>query len=100
MRRRYRPGEAVPHGTYLSGKTWEIVQVARDGEHLPGGDGAYYHTPLPLLLIFGPIIGLAFIVFLPFAVPALLLYRGAAGAVRKAAWVRHRATQGHSGTSH
>lgn len=99
MRRRYKPGEAVPHGTYLSGKTWEIVQVSQDGEHLPGGDGAYYHTPLPLLLVFGPIIGLAFIVFLPFAVPALLLYRGAAGAVRKAAWVRHHSTQGHSGTS-
>jgi len=100
MRRRYSPGEAVPHGTYLSGKTWEIVQVSWDGDHLPGGDGSYYHASLPLLLLFGPIIGLAFIVFLPFAVPALLIYRGAAGAVRKAAWAHHRATQGHSGTSH
>jgi hypothetical protein len=84
----------------LSGKTWEIVQVSQDGEHLPGGDGVYYHTPLPLLLLLGPIIGLAFIVFVPFAVPALLVYRGAAGAVRKTAWARHRAAQGHSGTSH
>jgi len=98
--RRYSPGEAVPHGTYLSGKTWEIVQVSRDGEHLPGGEGTYYHTPFPLLLLLGPIIGLAFIVFLPFAVPTLLIYRGAAGAVRKAAWVRHWATQGHSRASH
>jgi len=100
MRRRYSPGEAVPHGTYLSGKTWEVVQVSRDGESLPGGEGIYYHTPLPLLLLLGPIIGLVFIVFLPFAVPALLIYRGAAGALRKAAWVRHRAPQGHSGVSH
>jgi hypothetical protein len=100
MRRRYSPGEAVPHGTYVSGKTWEIVQVSRDGEPLPGGEGAYYRTPLPLLLVLGPIVGLAFIVFLPFAVPALLVYRGFAGALRKTAWARHRATQGHTGTSH
>ena len=98
MRRKYSPGEAVPQGAYLSGKTWEIAQVSRDGEPLPGGEGVYYRISLPLLLLFGPIIGLAFIVFLPFAVPALLIYRGVAGALRKAAWVARWRTQDHSGT--
>jgi hypothetical protein len=100
MRRRYSSGEAVPRGTYLSGKSWEIVQVSQDCDHLPAGDGTYYRTPLPLLLMLGPIIGLAFIVFVPFAVPALLVYRGATGAVRKTAWARHHVTPGHSGTLH
>jgi hypothetical protein len=100
VRRRYSPGEAVPRGTYWSGKSWEIAQVSQDGDHLPAGDGTYYRTPLPLLLLLGPVIGLAFIVFVPFAVPALLVYRGVVGAARKAAWTRHHATQGHSGTSH
>ena len=74
MKIRYSPGESVRRGTYLSSKSWELVSITRDGDPLPTGEGVtYYRAPLPLVLAVGPFVGLAFVVFLPFAVPALLL---------------------------
>jgi hypothetical protein len=74
MKIRYRPGERVRRGTYLNGKTWELVSVTRNGDPLPASKGVtYYRAPLPLVLLVGPFVGLAFVIFLPFAVPALLL---------------------------
>lgn len=74
MKIRYSPGESVRRGTYLHSKSWELVNIARNGDPLPSIEGVtFYRAPLPVVLALGPFVGLAFVVFLPFAVPALLL---------------------------
>lgn len=74
MKRMYRPGEAAPAGTYWSTKTFEMVQVAQEGDCLPAGDGKFFRAPLALALLVAPLAGLAFVLFLPFAVPAMALH--------------------------
>jgi hypothetical protein len=51
-----------------------MVRVAQEGEPLPAGDGKYVRAPLALMLLVAPITGLAFVVFLPFAVPAIAIH--------------------------
>lgn len=75
----YRAEERVPAGTYLSRSTWELVSV-EDGAVLKGGDATYYRLPVLLVLALGPFAGLAFILFLPLAVPLVAL-NALAGAV-------------------
>jgi len=41
---------------------------------LEGEGVTYYRLPLLLVIAVGPVIGLAFILFLPVAVPAVLIY--------------------------
>ncbi|MDP2948242.1 MAG: hypothetical protein Q8P22_01725 [Chloroflexota bacterium] len=101
MRRRYRPGEAVRAGTYWNSKTWEFVTIAQDGEALPTREGvSYYRAPLPLVFVAGPFVGLAFIVFLPIAVPALLIYRALVSAARAVSWAFRRAGEGRARAGH
>ncbi|TAK64772.1 MAG: hypothetical protein EPO22_05510 [Dehalococcoidia bacterium] len=66
-------GTFVPCGTYLNTKRWEFHGVPPEGEVLDG-EGEYYRVPLLLVLGLGPLIGLAFILFLPIAVPLVLIY--------------------------
>ena len=74
MQRIYQPGEAAPTGTYWSIKSFEMVQIAQDGDCLPAGNGKFVRAPLALMLLIAPLTGLAFVVFLPFAVPAIALH--------------------------
>jgi len=74
MQRMYQPGEAAPVGTYWSTKTFEMVQIAQEGDCLPAGNGKFIRAPLALMLLVAPITGLAFVLFLPFAVPAIALH--------------------------
>ena len=74
MQRMYQPGEAAPAGTYWSIKTFEMVQIAQEGDCLPASDGKFVRAPLALMLLVAPLTGLAFVVFLPFAVPAIALH--------------------------
>jgi hypothetical protein len=83
MQRVYQPGEAAPTGTYWNAKTFEMVQIAQEGDCLPAGDGKYVRAPLALVLLVAPLAGLAFVIFLPFAVPAIALHALGARLLRR-----------------
>ena len=74
MLRKYKGGTFVPCGTYLSTKGWEFQGVPREGDYLEGEGVTYYRLPLLAVMVLGPLAGLAFILFLPVAVPAVLVY--------------------------
>lgn len=96
MRRRFYPGEAVPAGTYWNSKTWEMIVISGDDGNLPAGEGVtYYRAPLALVLLLGPFIGLAFVIFLPFAVPLVAIHAAVTRAIRATPWARRRA-EGHA----
>jgi hypothetical protein len=71
---KYSSGMFVPCGTYLNMKDWEFHGVPPEGDVLEGEGVTYYRLPLMLVIALGPVIGLAFILFLPVAVPAVLIY--------------------------
>ena len=79
MIRKYSGGTFAPCGTYVNTKSWEFQSVPREGDRLEGdrleGEGVtYYRVPLLAVMVLGPLAGLAFILFLPVAVPAVLIY--------------------------
>lgn len=74
MFRKYSGGMFVPCGTYLNTKDWEFHGVPREGAFLDGDGITYYRVPLLLVMTLGPLIGLAFILFLPVAVPVVVVY--------------------------
>ena len=62
----YHGGQAVSKGYYLKRSTWEFDSVARGGGILPGNKETHYsRVPLPVVVVGGPLMGLAFIIFLP-----------------------------------
>lgn len=78
--RRYHGGEKAARGTYVRLATLEVVQSTGGEMVLSGGpEAAYVKTPAPLVVLFGPLAGLAFIIFLPFAgivgIASLLAYK-------------------------
>ena len=74
MFKKYSGGTFVPCGTYLNTKNWEFHGVPREGDYLEGEGVTYYRVPLLAVMVLGPLAGLAFILFLPVAVPAVLIY--------------------------
>ena len=57
---------SVPGGYYLSTKSFAIEVVGNDGGTLPGPASVkYVAVPFPLLFAVVPVIGLAFLMFLP-----------------------------------
>ena len=74
MFRKYSGGMFVPCGTYLNTNEWAFHGVPPEGDVLEGEGVTYYRTPLLLVIALGPVIGLAFNLFLPLAVPAVLAY--------------------------
>jgi len=57
---------SVNSGYYLSTKTFAIEVIGNDGGTLPGtSDVKYIAVPFPLLFAVVPVIGLAFLMFLP-----------------------------------
>jgi hypothetical protein len=63
---RYHGNDRVKVGFYWSPRHWEIVTVPRGGGRLPGERGLrYYHLPLPLVILVGPMIGALYVIFLP-----------------------------------
>jgi len=70
-------GTAVRQGYYFHVQEWSLHPVARDGERLPGeASASYVHTPVLLALVVAPLMGAAFLVFLPFI--GFYLFLGAA----------------------
>ena len=74
MIRKYSGGTFAPCGTYVNTKNWEFHSVPREGDRLEGEGLIYYRVPLLAVMVLGPLAGLAFILFLPVAVPAVLIY--------------------------
>ncbi len=66
--RTYRGTEEGPGGVYLNLTNGEFVQLHEKTRLLPGTrEVKYIKVPAALAMIAGPFIGLAFIIFLPFA---------------------------------
>ena len=63
---RYHGNETVNPGFYWNPTKWEITTIEKKGTMLPGGEEVDYHRiPLPLVLMLGPIMGAAYVIFLP-----------------------------------
>ena len=64
--RRYRGGETVGSGLYFRPRRLSFTWV-EEREALPGGpEAGYRRVPLLLLMVVGPVLGLAYVIFLPF----------------------------------
>ena len=65
----YVAGAPVKAGTYMDLSTGQFLSVGgAEGDRLPGKPEARYaRVPVGVVLILGPIIGLAYIIFLPLA---------------------------------
>ena len=60
-------GTQVKKGYYFNVKSWTLEPMANDGTALPGAKGEkYFHVPLLLAFAVAPIMGAAFLMFLPF----------------------------------
>lgn len=60
-------GTRVEKGYYFNLNTWSLLPVAADGAALPGGAGErYLRVPLLLAFAVAPLMGAAFLMFLPF----------------------------------
>ena len=60
-------GTQVKKGYYFNVKSWTLEPMANDGAALPGAKGEkYFHVPLLLAFVVAPIMGAAFLMFLPF----------------------------------
>lgn len=61
----YESGTAVLNGYYLNASRWSIAPVAHDGERLPSGAGRWLRVPTAAALALVPVLGAAFLIFLP-----------------------------------
>ncbi len=63
----YVGGAQVKSGYYLDTSKLSVANVQKDGGTLPGAaTEGYFHAPLPVVLTIAPLMGAAFLVFLPF----------------------------------
>jgi hypothetical protein len=58
--------QAVESGYYFNASRWSIEPVAEDGARLPAGPGRWHRIPTAAALLATPLLGLAFLMFLPF----------------------------------
>jgi len=62
----FNGNQAVQGGYYLSMKSFGVEVVGDEGGRLPGtADCRYVRVPFPALFLIVPVVGLAFLVFLP-----------------------------------
>jgi hypothetical protein len=62
---RYAGGEVAPSGIYWNRTRGEFVSFSGEGELAGDRSERYLKAPLPVVLILGPLMGLAYFVFLP-----------------------------------
>ena len=73
--RKYEVGSTVNKGYYLNLKSFELQTIDREGGVLAGVvGGRFVKLPWPLLLVFAPAVGAAFVFFLPAIAFAMVLY--------------------------
>jgi hypothetical protein len=82
MANTFKSGAAVQSGYYLNAAEWAVHPVARDGERLPAGRGTWRRVPVLVALGLTPILGLAFLMFLPFIGFVLAAHAAAQPVVR------------------
>jgi len=59
-------GQRVKGGTYWSLSNGEFITIPEEYGVLPGGSELrYLRGPLPMVMVVGPLLGLAYIIFLP-----------------------------------
>jgi hypothetical protein len=69
----YHGSTQVKSGYYFSATTLGVEVIGQDGGALPGASATrYVRVPFPLLFLIIPVVGLAFLMFLPFVGFALL----------------------------
>ncbi len=61
----YESGSAVLSGYYLNPTAWSVTPVAHDGDRLPSGRGRWLRVPTAAALAVVPVLGAAFLLFLP-----------------------------------
>ena len=60
-------GSQAKAGYYFNIRSWDVHPVAADGERLPGEAGqSWVAIPTAAALMLAPLLGLAFLMFLPF----------------------------------
>lgn len=70
---RYKGGEKVRRGEYWCFSTGKILSIPKEGGILPG-NMSYIRLPVAGLLLMAPILGLVYVVFLPFIGFAMVFY--------------------------
>ena len=70
--KRYRGGARVASGKYWNLYSGDYVAFDEGGGMLPAVEGEYVRAHPLLILAVGPLIGLAYLLFLPIAVPVML----------------------------
>ena len=71
---RHQGGEQVKAGFYVNTESWGVTVLSGDGGRLEGeASVGYLRVPAPALLVFIPLMGAAFAMFLPFIGIALVL---------------------------
>ncbi|MGE5445918.1 MAG: hypothetical protein ACM3SR_15225 [Ignavibacteriales bacterium] len=73
--KRYYGGEVVKRGTYLSLKRKDLVTIEEEGELLlcEGNDSYIKIQPLVMIVV-GPLMGLIYVIFLPFLSFAMIFW--------------------------
>ncbi len=84
----YQSGCAVLSGYYFNPTRWHVEPVSEDGGRLPAGAGSWIKVPAAAALLLVPLLGAAFLMFLPLigfalvaqklASPAINLFRASA----------------------
>ena len=75
--KRYNGGTEAKAGFYWNSREWEITVLQGKGGSLPGdATTRFIRIPMPAMLLVGPIMGAAFVMFLPFIGVAMLGYYG------------------------
>jgi hypothetical protein len=73
--KRYYDGEVVKRGIYLSLKRKDLVTIEKESELLLGGGNDSYVKIQPLaMIVVGPLIGLIYVIFLPFISFAMIVW--------------------------
>jgi hypothetical protein len=89
--KRVMGGTKVEPGFYWNTRDWQIVTVEKEPRTLPGGaDQTYMKVPAAAMLLLAPMLGLSFVIFLPFVGFAILGRQAARKAVLTAGLVRHK----------
>lgn len=71
--KRIMGGTKVEPGFYWNAGDWQIVTIERSARPLPGGaDQTWVKVPAAGMLLLAPMLGLSFVVFLPFVGFAVL----------------------------
>lgn len=89
--KRIMGGTKVEPGFYWNTSDWQIVTVEREARPLPGGgDQTYVKIPTAGMLLLAPMLGLSFVIFLPFVGFAMLARQAGRKAAQTTTLVRAR----------